>query len=102
MPNISTNTLSISSANFLFTKNISTANITHIEAQNNSFKPNQALGNYLKIRFMTIAHVAALYRRNAKRRRKHGVKCKKISFSPFNEWASTNQLKLFFYGEWEC
>ena len=45
---------------------------------------------------MTIAHVAALYRRNAKRRRKHGVKCKKISFSPFNEWASTNQLKLFF------
>ena len=46
---------------------------------------------------MTIAHVAALYRRDAKRRRKHGVKCKRLVLAhSVNEWASTNQLRLFF------
>ena len=47
---------------------------------------------------MTIAHVAALYRRDAKRRRKHGVKCKRLVLAhSVNEWASTNQLKLFLW-----
>lgn len=67
--------------------------IKHIEA-NNSFQPNQALGSYLKIRFMTIAHVVALNNRNESCRRKHGVKRNKIRFSPFHALDKDEAFKL--------